>query len=70
MTFARQFRRLREAHGLTQEDIGLRLNPPYSSTAVWKWETGAAGPLPGASCAFLRELAPWRPHPRPARVIW
>ena len=53
MTFARQFRRLREARGLTQEDVGLRLDPPYSSTAVWKWEN--SGTIPRMN--ILRQLS-------------
>lgn len=53
MSFSRSFRRLREARGLTQEEVGLKLDPPYSSTAVWKWEN--SGTIPRMN--VLRQLA-------------
>ena len=38
MSFQENFKRIREAKGLTQEDIAARLS--ISQQAVSKWETG------------------------------
>lgn len=53
MSFQTQFRRLRALNGLTQEDIATRLDPPYTTQAISRWEN--VGAVPHAS--ILRQLA-------------
>lgn len=53
MALQDKFRALRARSGLTLEEIALKLDPPYSTAAVWSWENGAATPrLP-----VLRQLS-------------
>lgn len=47
-----RLRRLREAAGLTQEEVGSRMDPPMTGQAVAKWEHGTVPRL-----AALRQLA-------------
>lgn len=46
MSIAENIKRLREAHGLTQEELGEIAG--VSGKAVSKWESGAADPRMGA----------------------